>query len=95
MPKGYIVGRIDILDADRYAAYVPLATAAIAAFGGKVLSRGGRFEALEGEARSRNVVIEFPDFDAACAYFHSPGYVKAREARAGAAHVEVVAVEGV
>jgi len=95
MPKGYIVGRIDVIDAEKYAAYVPLATAAIKAHGGVVLSRGGRYEGLEGPARTRNVLVEFSSFEAAKAYYHSPEYKIARDARDGAAHVEIVVVEGI
>lgn len=95
MPKGYIVGRIDIVDAEKYASYVPLATAAMAAHGGVILSRGGAFAALEGQSRSRNVLVEFPSLEAAKAYYHSSEYARARAARVGAAHVEIVAVEGV
>jgi len=95
MPKGYIVGRIEVIDALKYAAYIPLATAAMQAHGGVVLSRGGRYTALEGEARSRNVLVEFPSFEAAEAYFHSPDYSLARAQRAGAATVDIIVVEGV
>lgn len=95
MPKGYIVGRIDVIDEEKYSAYIPLATAAIQAYGGLVLSRGGRYEDLEGPARARNVLVEFPSFEAATTYYHSQQYERARAARAGAAHVEIVAVEGV
>ncbi|WP_127088906.1 DUF1330 domain-containing protein [Aquabacter cavernae] len=95
MPKGYVIGRIDVIDPEKYAAYVPLATAAMKAHGGTVLTRGGLYEALEGPSRARNVIVEFPSLAAATAYFHSPEYTLARDARAGAAHVEIVAVEGV
>lgn len=95
MPKGYILGRIDILDAGKYAQYAPLATAAIAAHGGVVLARGGSYDALEGPARARNVVIEFESFEAAKAYYRSGEYAAARAARENAAIVEIVAVEGV
>lgn len=95
MPNGYVVGRIDVTDPVKYAAYVPLATEAIRIHGGRVLTRGGVFEAMEGQARARNVIVEFESMDAARAYYHSPEYARARAARAGAAEVEIVIVEGV
>jgi uncharacterized protein (DUF1330 family) len=95
MPKGYIISRVDVLNAEAYAHYAAAATPVIADHGGKPLARGGRSEALEGPARARNVVLEFPDYDAAKAYFHSQAYQTARALREGAAQIEMVLVEGV
>jgi uncharacterized protein (DUF1330 family) len=67
----------------------------MAEYGGKPLARGGRGEALEGKARSRNVVLEFESYDAAQRYFHSEQYQAARALREGAAEIEMVLVEGV
>ena len=95
MPKGYIITRVDITNPDAYARYAPAATKAIADHGGRVLARGGRFEALEGKARARNVVLEFESYDAARRYYQSEQYQAARALREGAAEVEMVLVEGV
>ena len=94
MPKGYIIGHVDILDSEAYGRYAAAATKAIAAHGGRPLARGGRHQALEGEARARNVVLEFESYDAAHAYFHSEQYQAARALREGAAEIEMVLVEG-
>ena len=94
MAKGYVISRVDILDPDAYARYAAAATKAIAAHGGRPLARGGRHEALEGEARARNVVLEFESYDAARAYFYSTEYQAARALREGAARMEMVLVEG-
>ncbi len=94
MPKGYVIARVDILDPEAYARYAAAATKAIAAHGGRALARGGRHEALEGEARARNVVLEFDSYDAARAYYDSDEYQAARALREGAAEIEMVLVEG-
>jgi uncharacterized protein (DUF1330 family) len=94
MPKGYIVSRVDIKDADAYRQYVEAATKAIATYGGKPLARGGRFEELEGHARARNVVLEFESFEAARRYYYSPEYQSAKAFREGAAEMDIVLVEG-
>ena len=94
MPKGYVVSRVDVKDPEAYARYVAAATKAIAAHGGRPLARGGRYEALEGKARARNVVLEFDSYEAARAYFHSAEYQAARALREGAAEMEMVLVEG-
>jgi uncharacterized protein (DUF1330 family) len=94
MPKGYVVTRVDIHDPAAYAKYAAAATQAIADHGGKALARGGRYEALEGKARARNVVLEFDSYDAARRYFHSEQYQAARRLREGACEMEMVLVEG-
>jgi uncharacterized protein (DUF1330 family) len=94
MPKGYVISRVDIRDPDAYARYAAEATKAIAAHGGRALVRGGRWEAVEGKARARNVVLEFDSYDAARAYCHSAEYQAARTLREGAAEIEMVLVEG-
>ena len=94
MPKGYVISRVDVKDPEAYARYVAAATKAIAAHGGRPLARGGRYEALEGKARARNVVLEFDSYEAARAYFHSAEYQAERALREGAAEMEMVLVEG-
>ena len=59
MPKAYVIARVTVTDPEAYAEYAKGATAAIRQYDGRPLVRGGAFEALEGEARPRNVVIEF------------------------------------
>jgi uncharacterized protein (DUF1330 family) len=94
LPKGYVISRVDILNPEAYAQYIAAGTQAIAAHNGKALVRGGRHEALEGVARARNIVIEFESYDAARAYYHSEQYQAAKALRDGAAHMEMVLVEG-
>jgi uncharacterized protein (DUF1330 family) len=95
MAKGYLIARVDITDPKTYAAYAQVAGQAIASLGARVLARGGRFEALEGSARARNIVMEFDSYDAARAFYFSPEYSAARAMRDGAAVVEYVLVEGI
>jgi uncharacterized protein (DUF1330 family) len=94
MPKGYIISRVDITEPEAYARYRDAGSEAIRKHGGRILARGGRFEALEGPARARNVVIEFESYDAARAYYFSEDYQKAKTYREGAAAIEIVLVEG-
>lgn len=95
MPKAYVVARVTVTDPDAYAEYVKDATAAIRQYGGRPLARGGAYEALEGEARPRNVIIEFESLEQARRYYHSPEYQAAKAKREGAGISEMVAVEGV
>jgi uncharacterized protein (DUF1330 family) len=95
MPKGYVIARLTVTDPDVFAEYVKDATAAIRQYGGRPLARGGAYEALEGEARARNVILEFDSFEQARRYYHSAEYQAAKAKRDGVAVAEIVAVEGV
>lgn len=95
MAKGYIIGSITATNPEAYARYVKAAGEAFANYGGKALVRGGRCEALEGNIRPRNVVLEFDSYEAAHAYYHSPEYTAARALRKDAAEASLVLVEGV
>ncbi|GGK18508.1 DUF1330 domain-containing protein [Salinarimonas ramus] len=94
MPKAYIIARVTVTDPERYANYVKGATEAIRKYGGRALARGGRMTSLEGEARPRNVVLEFDSLEQAERYYNSPEYQAAKSEREGAAIAEIVAVEG-
>ena len=52
-------------------------------------------EAVEGDAKPRNVVIAFDDYETARACWHSPDYAEVARLRERAAAVDVVIVEGV
>jgi uncharacterized protein (DUF1330 family) len=95
MPKGYVISRVDITNPDAYARYAAAAAKAIAEHSGKPLARGGRSEALKGNVRARNVVLEFESYDSARRYFHSEQYQAARALHEGAAEIEMAPVEGV
>ncbi len=96
MPRAYVIVDMDVTDPDRYAAYRELAGPAVEAAGGRYLARGGATEVLEGDRQPhRMVILEFPDMDAARAWYGSPAYVEARGVREGAAVGSFVAVEGV
>jgi uncharacterized protein (DUF1330 family) len=93
--KGYWIVHIDVTDPEGYKPYQDAASAAFSVFGARYLVRGGRFEVMEGRARSRCVVVEFPGYEAALACYRSPEYRKAIEARAGKAEFDMVIIEGV
>lgn len=94
MPKGYWIARVDVTDAEQYKAYVQANAQPFAIYGARFLVRAGRFENPEGSSRSRNVVIEFPSYQAALDCWKSPEYVAARQLRLDAGSADVVIVEG-
>jgi uncharacterized protein (DUF1330 family) len=92
--KGYWIVRVDVTDPAAYEEYRAINGPPLAAFGARFVVRGGRFEAPEGTPRSRNVVIEFPDYEAAVACYHSPGYQAAKARRVNASVTDFLIVEG-
>ncbi len=94
MPKGYIIARVTVDDNDAYLRYAQGALIAMKKYGALILARGGKFESLDGEARPRNVILEFESYDQAKAYFNSPEYQAARAHRVGKSIGEFVLVEG-
>ncbi len=95
MSKGYWIARVDVTDPEAYKAYVQGAAPAFEHYGGKFLARGGQFTAAEGQARARNVVIEFPSYRAALDCYNSTVYQAARSHRVPVSQAEIVIVEGV
>ena len=96
MPKAYVIVDMDVTDPERYAAYRELAAPAVEAAGGRFLVRGGATEVFEGDrVPNRTVILEFPDLQAARAWYDSSAYREARTVREGAAVGSFIAVEGV
>ncbi len=94
MPKGYWIARFAINDQAKYDAYRALNGEAFRKYGARFLVRGGAFEARVGEGLPRNVVIEFPTWQAALDCYASPEYRKALDARGNAIEGDIIIVEG-
>ncbi len=94
MPKGYWIARLDVTDADTYKTYVQANAEAFAKYGAKFLTRGGPFTALEGQNRSRNVVLEFESVETALACYRSTEYQRAFDIRRNAAVADIVIMAG-
>lgn len=94
MPKGYWIARVDVANPDAYKAYLTANAVPFAKFGARFLVRSGAFRIAEGEARGRNVVIEFPTYEAALACWDSPEYQAAKAERDGHAVADIIIIEG-
>ena len=58
------------------------------------LVRAGAFENPEGSSRARNVIIEFPSYEAALECYRSPEYQEAIKHRIGASTIDMLLIEG-
>lgn len=94
MAKGYWIARVDVKNDEGYKPYVAANPAIFKKFGGRFLVRAGKFNAAEGNNRSRNIVIEFPDYAAALACYRSPEYQENIKVRLPHATVDLIVIEG-
>jgi uncharacterized protein (DUF1330 family) len=94
MPKGYWIVRVSVKNAEQYPEYLAAARPAFEKFGARFLVRGGRFDAIEGSSRERNVIVEFENYATALACYRSPEYQSAKVIRNANADADFVIVEG-
>jgi uncharacterized protein (DUF1330 family) len=94
MPKGYWIARVDVNSEEGYKPYAAANPAIFKKFGGRFVVRAGKFEAPEGSTRSRNVVIEFPDYATALACYRSPEYQANIKRRQPHSVIDLVIIEG-
>jgi uncharacterized protein (DUF1330 family) len=93
--SGYIIANVTVTNPAQYEEYRKWSSVAMQVHGAQVCVRGGKVAVLEGDwMPERLVILKFPTFDAARAFYDTPEYLKAREARAGAAVMRMIVVEG-
>jgi len=94
-PKGYWIAHATVTDQAKYDEYRAGVAAPFEKYGAKFLVRGGASEVLEGSAKERHILVEFPSVNAARECFNSPEYQAAKAKRKGASENDVIIVEGV
>ena len=94
MAKGYWIARVDIDDMEQYNRYIVANAEPFRKFGARFLVRSGQHQVAEGSARTRNVVLEFPSYQAAVDCWHSPEYQAAMKLRVDVSKADMVIIEG-
>lgn len=90
----YTIVKGKVTDPQRFVAYIKAVPAVVAQFGGRYLVQGADPQMLEGEDEGGKVVIhEWPDADAARAFWYSPEYEEVKRLRDGAGEFQVTLVE--
>ena len=92
--KGYWVVTMDVNDAAQYGRYQAFVAPFLAASDGRFVVRGGRHEIVEGEARSRQIVVEFPSYEQALSVYRSAAYQQGMQDRIQSSIADFVIVEG-
>ena len=94
MAKGYWIVGINVTDPAAYQTYREQVTGPLSLYGGRFVVRAGAQIVVEGQARPRTVVLEFPSFQAAQDCYHSPEYQAVLALRTKASSADLVIVEG-
>jgi uncharacterized protein (DUF1330 family) len=95
MPAYVIASVSEAHDDEALAEYRRRNTAAVEAYGGRFVVRGGAMEVLEGDwSPLRVVVMEFDDADTARRWYGSDEYQAAIPIRQGASTTDIILVEG-
>ncbi|MES2891474.1 MAG: DUF1330 domain-containing protein [Bacteroidota bacterium] len=93
--KAFVIVEVAITDPVEYEAYKKLTPAAVAAFDGRFVVRGGTTIPLEGDWNpERIVVLEFPSVERAKEWWYSELYTVAKEIRQRSATTKMLIVEG-
>ena len=92
----YVIVEVSIHDPEAYEEYKKLTPAAIAAYNGRFIVRGGATTTLEGGWNpERVVVLEFPTIEQANIWLNSEIYTNAKVIRQRAAKTKMIIVEGI
>jgi uncharacterized protein (DUF1330 family) len=92
---GYIIVHGEVTDPEGYEEYKAGGQRLVAEYGGRYLVRGGEATRPEGDWLPRFVVVEFPTYDTALAFYHSPEYQRLAEIRKRCSRSAVAILEGV
>lgn len=92
----YIVVDIEITDPNEYQKYAQQTAATLERYGGKFLVRGSNPETLEGDWKTKRIVIlEFPGVEQAKSWYDSPEYSAIKGIRHRSAISKMLLVHGV
>ena len=100
-PPAYLIGQIDVTDANGYAKeYLPKAREIIKAHGGKLVAAAGaaatgsQVIAVDGTPPKRVIIYMYPNIEALQAWRNDPAYVQVRAIGEKYATYHTFAVEG-
>jgi len=95
MAKGYWIANVTVTDQEHYPEYLQAGAPVYEKYGARFVVRGGRCQGMEGNTHSRNVVVEFKDYETALEAYNSDEYQIAKALRNRYADSNFLIVEGV
>jgi uncharacterized protein (DUF1330 family) len=94
-PPAYIIAEVDVTDPAAFQKYAEKVPETLVPYNGHYLARGGKIQAVEGEAPKRVVVIAFDSAEKARAWEYSPAYEAIKPMRHSSANSRIFIVEGI
>lgn len=94
MAKGYWFINVDVVDPVEFITYADANIRFLRQQNARFLIAGGDFDHLEGIKRHRNVLVEWPSYEAALAAYRSPEYQTVAALRRESAIADLAVVEG-
>ena len=94
-PPGYVIAEVDVTDPTTFQKYADKVPGTLAPFNGHYLVRGGKIQAVEGDAPKRFVVLAFDSAEKARSWEDSPAYDAIKPIRHSSAKSRVFIAEGV
>jgi uncharacterized protein (DUF1330 family) len=94
-PPAYVIAEPVVSDPATFQKYGQQIPGTLEPFGGHFLVRGGKIEAVEGDAPQRFVIIAFDSAEKAMAWENSPAYEAIKPLRHASAKTRLFIVEGV
>ncbi|MGR7995940.1 DUF1330 domain-containing protein [Xanthobacter sp. ZOL 2024] len=94
MAKGYWFVNVDVVDPVEFITYAEANIRFLREQGAHFLVAGGDFDHHEGIKRHRNVLVEWPSYEAALAAYQLPEYQKVVRLRRDSAITDLAVVEG-
>ena len=94
-PPAYVIAEVEVTDPTTFQKYGAKVPETLAPFYSHYLVRGGKTQALEGEAPKRIVVIAFDSAEKARGWYDSPAYEAIKPIRQSAAKSRIFIVEGI
>jgi uncharacterized protein (DUF1330 family) len=93
--SAYVIVNVDTKHPEEYERYKEMAQKTVAEYGGRYLARGGRMQLLEGSWKpTRIVILEFPSYEKAHAWWHSGEYAFAKALRQRLSTTDLLIVDG-
>jgi uncharacterized protein (DUF1330 family) len=92
----YVIVNVDVKNPVEYEGYKKLTPGSLTNYQGKFIARGGKTEVLEGDWEPKRVVIlEFPTYELAKAWWASAEYADAKVIRQQNASTQLIVTEGI
>jgi len=91
----YVMARVWVKDEPAYQEYRLMVAPTVEKYGGRFLARGGRAQWLEGAGDlGRIILLEFPSYEQALAWYASEDYAPAMRQRKKSSDGQLVLVQG-